>query len=322
MKKSANILLPLFILCLFSCKPKSRDNHQGNVKKEQDTTFEVSLVPLSDDSLAAIKDKLTAMSADTSGGSIPITGAVSSQKRIWMDLLKACYESDNFNKSIINNDLLYLGPSSNMYLGTIIDKKFLKNSFNVKDELKYLIAPEEFKKFAVIGESVDNCDLSKVREIHLSLDAVLSGVIAQGLTGKLGLELANWDSIKVISGNWQQDYIRESAFIRYLQDNKDNPDINYYWDLVFNKKYRIVTKVIKVSGFQADAFYKRGFAVGLSAALKNSLDVLVVNNTEEVKKDSAFAASVAFSKKNDKEIHISSKNSFYIFGMIRAGKKL
>lgn len=217
MQKLASLCLSLLTVVLFSCGNK----------------LELTDVPA--DSLSKIQDQINDLISDTTGSAYPITGAPS-QRQTWMDLLKSCYESGNFNKNLINNDLLYLGPSSNMYLGTIVDKKILKNSFNVKTELKYLIPAADFKKFAVIGESVNNCDLSKMTDINFSLDAVLSGVIAQGMTDSLGLKIGAWDSLKVLSGKWQIDYIRESDFRRYLNDNKNNPDVAFFTEQVFNKK--------------------------------------------------------------------------------------
>lgn len=301
------MLIPLLAtVLLFSCKQK--------------TDFQFSDV--ASDTLTLVKDRLHEMNSDTTGGAFAIAGAVNSQKDIWLAMLTGCYEGGNFDKKLINNNLLYLGPSSNMYLGTIIDKRFVNNSFDVKTELKYLIQKSDFSKFATEGESVDNCDLTKIKDVQFSLDAVLSGVIAQGVNDSIGAKITSYDSLKAVSGKWQIDYIRESDFIKYLKTHQDNPDIKYYSDLVFNKKLRIITKVVKVTGFQADAYYKGGIDASVQAALASPVTVSVAKTDEEVQKDKEFAAKVTFSKKSSTEIHITTKNSFYIFGMIRQGKDL
>ncbi|WP_231490312.1 hypothetical protein [Pedobacter sp. Leaf170] len=306
MKKNLVLICSLALSSLISCK--------------QEIKYE--FVDVNSDSLNVVKDKLYDLNNVSTGGPFAISGAANSQKNTWMAMLKGCYESDNLNKKLINNDLLYLGPSSNMYLGTIIDKRIVNNSFNVKTELKYLIPKSDFSEFAVEGESVNNCDLTKIKTVDFSLDAVLSGIIAQGMPDSLGAKINSYDSLTVTSGKWQIDYIRESDFIRYLTKNSNNPDIKYYADLVFNKKLRIVTKVVKVSGFQADALYKSGVSAGLSASLKVPITVSVANNAQDSEKDNDFSAKVTFKQKNQKEIHISTTNSFYVFGMIREGKQL
>lgn len=306
MKKNLLLISLLATGLLFSCK--------------QEVKFQLSEV--GNDSLNVVKDQLYNMNNASTGGPFAVSGATNSQKNTWMAMLSGCYESGNFNKKFINNDLLYFGPSSNMYLGTIIDKRVVNNSFDVKTELKYLIPKSDFLQFSTEGESVDNCDLTKIRDVGFSLDAVLSGIISQGVDDSIGVKINKYDSLKVTSGKWQIDYIRESDFIRYLQKNQKNEDIKYYCDLVFNKKLRIVTKVLKVTGFQADAYYKGGVNATVGASLNSPVTVNLVQNTEDATKDKGFTAKVTFKKKSENEVHISTTNSFYVFGMIRQGKQL
>lgn len=274
------------------------------------------------DTISLVQDKLNDIKGDTTDLAFPMTGAGTTQKDTWMALFKGCYESNVFGKDFINSDLLYLGPSSNMYLGTIVDKKFFNNDFDVKTELKYLIPATDFTKFASVGNGVNNCDMTKQRDINFSLDAILDGVISQGMNDSIGLGISRWDSLKVLSGKWQIDYIKEADLIRYLKMNSSNPDVAYYKDQVFKKHNRIITKVVKVTGFTAEAYYKNGLSAGVSAALNNPVTVDVVNNNKEEAKSNELTAKVTFAKTTKGDVRISSQNSFYVFGKIRAGKQL
>lgn len=301
-------LLPLFfVLFLVAC---------GN------NTGDTTLDDVEQDSISLVQNTIDNLYQDTSNVGLLVTSDPTSQRATWLSILKSCYASDALSKGLVNTSLLYLGPSSNMYLGTVVDKKFSNNRFDVKTELKYLIPAADFAKFATIGESVNNCDLTKVNSKELSLDLFLSGVISQGMADSLGAKLARWDTLTVTSGKWQIDYIRESDFRRYLNANTSNPDIAFYKDVVFKNRNKIVTKVVKVSGFSAVASYKDTLSAGIQASLSNPVTLKVVNNTDEASKPDSLTGKITFVKASSRKVNISSSNSFYIFANIKKGKKL
>lgn len=238
----------------------------------------------------------------------PAIGAAGDQEQFWMQAFKACFDDGmTARNSIFNKTLIYMGPSSNKYLGTIIDSKG-----RTRRSLASLIPMSDFKLFTDTGVIVNNCDLTRIKK--MSIDFVVGGSYGGSMDANLAAAFNSADSTIITGGSWKKDDFRIDDFLDYINESKDEKIIKYRKTLIENGN-KVITLVYKVNGFSAKSFLSRDLSVELQAKLRNSIELKAPGSD-------STNASVKFSSSTNKEINISSTNSFYIFANVWVGKKL
>jgi hypothetical protein len=284
--------LLLLLVCLASCHPEKHTLRQAT-----------------DEEASALQDELNKQTDSTSNSTKSIfqsTGSAGDQQAFWQQALKACFDNNaTAHNTIFTKRLIYLGPSSNKYLGTIFDSKA-----RTRRTLASIIPLSEFIKFTDTGVTVNNCDLTHVKKI--TLDFVLGGGVLSALDANLSSAFNSADSTVITGGSWRQDDFRIDNFLDYVDSVKSLAD---YKETLFKDGNKVITLVYRVGGFSAKAYISKGISVDLQAKLSNTIKVLVPGI------DSA-SASIKFSSASKNEINISSNNSFYIFANVWVGSDL
>ncbi|OMP80046.1 hypothetical protein BW716_06015 [[Flexibacter] sp. ATCC 35208] len=257
--------------------------------------------------LQEINDSILSLAADTSINLIQGTAATGDTWESWENALFACFKDKTFRKKIV-----YLGPSNLKYLGTILSK----DKTLTRRELTYIVPPTELSKFITVGTPVDNCDLTKIKD--MSLNFFLSAAINQ-MSDSLGTAITKYDSVKVTGGKWQIDEIRTDDLIDYLNENATNPKIAGYKKSLLDKNNVVITKVVKITGFSAEVYTNKA----LSTAVKAELDpskVLNIANPDSANNQLSFKLNLSSNSKS--VVKVSSTGQFYIFGSVLKGTKL
>ncbi|WP_143708737.1 hypothetical protein [[Flexibacter] sp. ATCC 35208] len=280
------------IICYCSCQPKPE---------------KIVLVDPEETVLQEINDSILSLAADTSINLIQGTAATGDTWESWENALFACFKDKTFRKKIV-----YLGPSNLKYLGTILSK----DKTLTRRELTYIVPPTELSKFITVGTPVDNCDLTKIKD--MSLNFFLSAAINQ-MSDSLGTAITKYDSVKVTGGKWQIDEIRTDDLIDYLNENATNPKIAGYKKSLLDKNNVVITKVVKITGFSAEVYTNKA----LSTAVKAELDpskVLNIANPDSANNQLSFKLNLSSNSKS--VVKVSSTGQFYIFGSVLKGTKL
>jgi hypothetical protein len=254
--------------------------------------------------LAKLNELILNSALDTTTNIIQGTAASSDTWKSWDDAYFSCFRDQTFKKNRI-----YLGPSNTKYLGVILSK----DKSTARRNLQSIIPPSDFTTFIIQGAPVNTCDLTKIKDV--SLDLMLSATFAQ-MDDSLKSAINNYDSIKIVGGEWQVDELVIDDFLDYINSSSDNKVKAYKKSLLESNNY-LLTKVVKVSGFAAEIYSTRNFGVGVSAQLQQgkTLDIVSPGVT-----NAAFKLNLGI--KSDKVVKVSSSGQFYIYGVIQKGKKL
>lgn len=297
MKKSifslANVFMAMLaiIVIVTSCK-------QEKIKIKLDDPNEQEL-----DSINEV-----VLTRDTSISLMPTPGAKGETWEAWEGIFESCFKNKTFRKNKV-----YLGPSNFKYLGTILSRD--KNT--TRRELAAYIPLSEFAKFTSVGQPVNNCDLSSVKDF--SLDVMLGATISQ-MSDSMRLVLKNFDSTRITGGQWQIDELRVDDFLDYINESED-PKIQKYKKSLLENGNVLLTKVIKVNGFSAEVFSAKEIKGGVAASLTTGQTFNVVTG-DSTNNNNDFKVKLDLSKSKKNVVNVSSSGQFYIFGMAQKGTKL
>ncbi|NCT75472.1 MAG: hypothetical protein GXC78_13115 [Chitinophagaceae bacterium] len=298
-KKILRDLLIIVLITVTACNNKKDDK------------IKIALSAASEEESGQVQDSLLIEmdSTMTSTKSLfPINGAAGDQELFWKQAFKACFDDGaTANNTIFSKRLIYMGPSNNKYLGTIIDKKG-----RTRRTLTSIIPMSEIQKFSNIGEVVNNCDLTRVKKV--TVDFVIGGGFLSSADANLAAAFNNADSTIITGGSWRKDDFNIDAFLDFVNESTD-PNVKKYKETLLENGNKVVTLVYKVDGFSAKSFLNKDVGVELEAKLKNTIEIKMPGV------DSA-KSTIKFSSATKKEINISSSNSFYVFANIWVGKKL
>lgn len=231
------------------------------------------------------------------------------QGQFWNEAFKICF-ADNLTarNDIFTKRLIYLGPSNNKYLGTILDSKG-----RTRRTLTSIIPISEFTKFTDIGTLVNDCDLTHIRK--LSLSVIMSGAVVSTIDANLNAAIESADSVVVTGGSWQKDDFRIDDFLDYINNDSNSSELKKYRTSLLTQRNKVITLIYKVNGFKAKAYLSHDIGVDLAAKLKNTISVKVPNIE-------TLSASIKFSSSTKNQVDVSSTNSFYVFANVWVGNAL
>jgi hypothetical protein len=229
------------------------------------------------------------------------------QWKAWEAWFKNCPENETFRK-----DIVYLGIASSKGLGYIMSKD---KSLDRRDFYKVSKDTSLHKTFFNRGVSVKQCDLSKMS--NFSFDMMVDGNVLKTVNAKLGALVENAKKITVKSGSWRIESIETGPFMDFINDSKDPLIIRYRVDLL-NKANIILTKVLKVSGFEAEIESRDSIDAGLEATLENGFDVKVI----PIDSTNRIGFNLNFKKGANRTINVSSSGEISLFGQASKGKMI
>jgi hypothetical protein len=229
------------------------------------------------------------------------------QWKAWESWFKECPENKTFKK-----DIVYLGASSSKGIGYIMSKD---KSLNRWDFFKINQDTSVLKTFLDPGVDVAQCDLSKMT--NFSFDMMADGNVLKTINADLGALISNAKNITVKSGTWRIESMDTGPFMEYINSSND-PMIQKYRDALLDDGNVVLTKVLKISGFEAEIESKDTINAGLKATLENgfNVNVLPVDSTHKI------GFNLNFKKTSDKIVKVSSTGILSLFGQASKGKEL
>lgn len=215
--------------------------------------------------------------------------------KYWARILKNCMSSDLLKK----DDLDYLGASNTIGLGTVIDAD--KNVFRTVD--KGVFSPEELSNI-IKGGVPTTCQYDK--NTSFKLNAFLGGnikVVGDATAStELGAAIDNSKKISFKVNSWQKDELVIGELIDALTENPTAKKKKFLADLQFSGR-KIMSRVIRINGFEANAELKTKISPALQAKLNSS----VINLGSD-------SLRVKIGIVGDKQISLKSEGTIYIYG--------
>ena len=227
------------------------------------------------------------------------------QWKAWEAWFKNCPQNETFKK-----DIVYLGPSSSKGLGYIMSKN---KTINGLDFIK--ISPDTFlfNTFFDKGVDVPQCDFSQMKDFTFEL--VASGNFLKSVNAELGTFVAKAKKITVKTGSWRIESINPD-FMEYV-NRSDQPSLKTYREALLDNGNIVLTKVLKVSGFEAEIESEDSIDVGLKAKLENGYNVNVVPSDSSRR----IGFDLNFKRTSKNIVTVSSTGEFSLFGQASKGKK-
>jgi len=227
--------------------------------------------------------------------------------KAWENWFKSCPQNQTFK-----NNIVYLGTASTKDLGYILSKDV---SIDKWDFFKISTDPAVNNSFIDTGRSVEACNMTTMKDF--SIDMLFGGKLFSSVNASLSGLLSNAKSITLKSGTWRVESIDAGPFMNFINNSKD-ATIGQYRDALLDKKNIVLTKVLKVSGFELEIVAKDSLAAGLNATLQNGFNVNVVapDSTHKI------GFSLNFKKGAKNTINVSSKGEFSLFAQASKGKEL
>lgn len=229
------------------------------------------------------------------------------QWKAWEQWFKNCPQNNTFR-----DDIIYLGASSSKGLGYILSKD---KSLNKWDFLKISKDTTLHKTFFDRGVDVPQCDLSQMKDF--SFDMVADGNFLKSVNGELAAFIANARSISIKAGTWRIESMDTGPFLAFINSSND-PVIMQYKEALLNKKNVVLTKVLKVTGFEAEIESKDTMNIGLKAKLENGLNVNVI----PVDTSRKIGFGLNFKRAANNKLVVSSTGEFSLFAQASKGRKL
>lgn len=247
------------------------------------------------------------MQEDSSRNLIQSTAARGETWQSWEDAFKSCFKNETFK------DAVYLGPSSNKYLGTILSK----NKSMTRTDLVNFVSIGEFKNFADEGKTVNTCDLTKIKDFSFNF---FFGAVTAQMNDSLSTAITKYDSTKITGGQWRIDELRTSDFINFINDSDDKKFKQYRKTLVSDGNV-VITKVIKVNGFTGEIYTSKDISAGVAAELQKGKE-LDISTSDTTSATPNFKLKLTLDNTKKNTVKVSSTGEFYIFAMVRKGKKV
>lgn len=225
--------------------------------------------------------------------------------KTWKKLHKECMKAEWFSNPY------YMGVSSTVNLGAIVDKDFdlqrtMDSSSGFTDnEIASIV---NFGNFADCGYS---------QEMTMSLDVFLQSEFNIKQTGQPDLNaelktaISKSSKTKVKIDNWRVNNIKEDELIDILTTTSDSKKKNYLATLKKEDHY-ILVKVIEIKGFTSHIELETDMSAGLEAKLKDGVVASMGNAQIEA----------TFTFKNKRTIEVKSGGNFYVFGEFKKVKKV
>ncbi|WP_337965585.1 hypothetical protein [uncultured Flavobacterium sp.] len=283
------LLILCIVLCAVSCEKKNvvlEEPSQGLIDS-------INVVTSSE-----FNDTIVALSVPASKGT---------QWKAWQAWFKNCSQNQTFQK-----DIIYLGASSSKGLGYILSKD---KSIDKIDFFKICKDPSVLNSFINNGAMVSQCDLSKMNES--AFDMMIDGNFLKTVNAQLGALVSNARKITIKSGSWRIESIETVPFLDYINSSTDPAIVNYRKHLI-SKKNVVLTKVLKIYGFEAEIETNDTINTSLKATLENGLNINVVpiDDTNKIGFD------LKFKKTSANIVKVSSKGEISVFAQASKGNKI
>ena len=130
----------------------------------------------------------------------------------------------------------------------------------------------------------------------------------------------NARNFKIKTGKWHIESIDEVNFLKYV-DTATNPGLVMYREALNNKNNVVFTKILKVSGFEAEFDDTSNIKAGLAAQLANGFNVNVVP-ADDKDTSNKIGFNLTFKRTSNKKINVSSTGEFSLFGQVFRRKDL
>ncbi|SKC97572.1 hypothetical protein SAMN05660461_0950 [Chitinophaga ginsengisegetis] len=287
MKPLTSLFACLCISLVYSsCKPKPTE-----------LVFKSPRQSLVDSVNAAISDS-------TSPGDISQPGSKGAQWRAWIKWFKNCPKNATFK-----SDIVYLGPSNSRDLGYILskNKKYDRWDFyKVGDTAK-------FSDFIHFDRDVQQCDVRKISDF--SFDMLIDANLWQTVNAELGGLIKNAKDVKINAGTWHIESLETGPFSMYLS-TAENKNIPFYRKSMLDDGNVIITKVLKMSGFDISIASKDSISAGLKATLDNGFNVNVVPTDSSRK----IGFSLNFKRVAKDTLRVVSTGQVVLFAQISKGE--
>lgn len=218
---------------------------------------------------------------------------------VWKILLHECMQNDLFQ------DPTYLGLSNTLGVGSVYSK-----SDNLWEwDLNKLLDSTQRSEVITYGQPQPCGYIQNTsKDFGIFLAANIPSI---GIDAELALAIKNQKDISVKIDGWEIDNLIVGEFEDLLKNSTSPKLVAFRNDLV-HKKFYIVSKVVRVTGFSA--------LVSLDTELSDSLSIQLKNGI--VHNIGSYGALVKFEYASKTQIKISSIGSFVVFAEFIKSKKL
>lgn len=217
--------------------------------------------------------------------------------KMWEDLHLQCMKSE-----WIRNPF-YFGVTNTMKLGTISDKRY-KTAFN---------AFEGVFSDAEIDSLIDKgspASCAYIQSISFNLKAELK-MQFQGESQELSAIFQTGKDRNIKLDGWQVQNLYTDRLKAKLEQSK-SPAVRAYSDRLFDRKSRLLNKVVKVNGFTSEIKSEKLISADLKLKLEEGVIGKIGNTGLDVKVE----------YKDSLTIRIVSLSDFYVFGTWIKPKRL
>lgn len=266
-------------------------------------------VKLSENLSEDLLDSISLATSNKPGDTLPVSlpAARGLQWKAWEKWFKACPKNETFKK-----DIVYLGAASSKTLGYVLSNDRSTDRIDF-----YKICPDTsvFRQFFNKGKPVQQCDFSEIS--GFSFDMVAEGNVLKAANADLAAMVAKAKKVTIKAGTWRIESIDIVPFLDYI-NGSTNPKVIMYRKALLDQKNVVLTKVLKISGFEAEIESSDSLNVNLKALLANGLNVNVIP-TDTTKK---IGFDLNFKTSSSRTVTVSSSGEFSLFGQASKGKKL
>jgi len=206
----------------------------------------------------------------------------------------------------LRNNLIYLGPSVDQYLGSIVTS----NKFVTVLPISQLTGNNS----SLWSKMFVNARNGQLRELDiptgLSIDNFIRIISVRIDTG-LRRAMTEYDSVKVENGSWQLDTLNIAAF-QNLIDDAAREDHGRYVQELYGKNKLVVNKVVVVNGLSADIYPFRPLAKATRSELRAGKVIRLPQRYSE----DVVSAHLSLRDAPKTIIHLSFEGSFYVFATV------
>jgi len=278
-----------FILLLVSCKEKTSENQElvADFELEEISESEADSMNL------ALFQNRTGDLYDSTAIVQPTGARRGASERQWRFLLKDVFQSYTFRNPV------YLGNSNRKGIGTILD-----NKQEIERILSQIVPDTTYRRFLTEANPGSlQAFQSKDFNFNLMVDANALGIDAGVVSA-----ITRADSSRLLGGSWEiYDLIWGN--LRDEINKKSNPELIKYANDLNKSKNKIISKVIKITGFRSEIYTNSDINTELKAKIDSASGT--INNTD---------AKVNFKVLNNKTILAESTGHFFVYGVLSKKK--
>lgn len=169
--------------------------------------------------------------------SVPASAMAQDARAFWKDVLQKCATSD-----IVKKNLLYVGPTNNMGVGSVWRKA--AGNWRPQVEFNNTVAPDTVRATLVNSGTITKCSGTSAKTSSINPTLVLQSVLAPiGLD--IGLDLKKARTVTVSVDGYTWDTLLEGTFVSAM------PSLSQTYREAVRQNY-VVGRVLRVSGISAE----------------------------------------------------------------------